>query len=194
MQDQCKTPAEIRPGESRRGGREARRVIRTDRKSKMLPALKRNLPLSSRCRPIRSSEIDNASMSILEDVGVLFRDRRRSRTGSGRGPSRDGDRVHLDRGLVRELIATIPSSFTYHARNPENNLPFGGTHSIFVPMTGAPFLRDLDDVRRRPTIADLGMFHKLATCRRRCIPPRTTSWSRWILPSATGTCTSPIRP
>jgi trimethylamine---corrinoid protein Co-methyltransferase len=41
-------------------------------------------------------------------------------------------------------------------------LPFGGTHSIFVPMTGAPFLRDLEDVRRWPTIADLNMFHKLA--------------------------------
>jgi trimethylamine--corrinoid protein Co-methyltransferase len=35
-------------------------------------------------------------------------------------------------------------------------------HSIFVPMTGAPYLRDLDDVRRGPTLADLGTFHKLA--------------------------------
>jgi trimethylamine:corrinoid methyltransferase-like protein len=31
-------------------------------------------------------------------------------------------------------------------------------------MTGAPYLRDLDDVRRLPTLDDLSMFHKLATC------------------------------
>ena len=29
-------------------------------------------------------------------------------------------------------------------------------------MTGAPYLRDLEDVRRGPTLDDLGMFHKLA--------------------------------
>ena len=70
--------------------------------------------------------------------------------------------VYLDRGLVRDLIATIPSDFTYHARNPENNVRLGGPHSVFVPMTGAPFLRDLDDVRRNPTLEDLAMFHKLS--------------------------------
>ena len=73
-----------------------------------------------------------------------------------------GDRVYLDRHLVRELISTIPSSWTYRARNLERSLPFGGKHSIFVPMTGALFFRDLDDVRRWPTIADLNMFHKLS--------------------------------
>ena len=63
---------------------------------------------------------------------------------------------------VRDLIASIPESFTYHARNPANNLPFGKDHSIFVPMTGAPYLRDLEDRRRGPTLDDLANFHKLS--------------------------------
>ena len=75
---------------------------------------------------------------------------------------RDGDRVHLDRGMVRELIATIPESFTYHARNPAKSLPFGNDHAIFVPMTGALYLRDLEDKRRNPTLEDLANFHKLS--------------------------------
>lgn len=29
-------------------------------------------------------------------------------------------------------------------------------------MTGAPYLRELDDIRRNPTRDDLAMFHKLA--------------------------------
>ena len=70
--------------------------------------------------------------------------------------------VYLDRHLVRELIKTIPKTFTYHARNAANSLPFGGDHGMFIPMTGAPFLRDLDDVRRNPTLDDLANFHKLS--------------------------------
>ena len=70
--------------------------------------------------------------------------------------------VYLDRHLVKELIVTIPSNFTFHARNPANNLPFGQDYSIFIPMTGAPYLRDLEDVRRNPTLDDLANFHKLS--------------------------------
>jgi trimethylamine--corrinoid protein Co-methyltransferase len=68
----------------------------------------------------------------------------------------------LDRNLVRELITTIPETFTYHARNAANSLPFGKDHGIFIPMTGAPYLRDLEDVRRNPTLEDLANFHKLS--------------------------------
>jgi trimethylamine--corrinoid protein Co-methyltransferase len=48
-------------------------------------------------------------------------------------------------------------------------------------MTGAPYLRDLDDVRRNPTLDDLAMFHKLSHMRPRCIPRRITSSSRWTM-------------
>jgi trimethylamine--corrinoid protein Co-methyltransferase len=128
----------------------------------MLPGLKRNLPL---CEPMDGEQIekmDNASMDILEEVGVVFRDDIALADWRAVGADVRGDTVHLDRGLVRELIKTIPSDFTYHARNPANNVRLGGKHSIFVPMTGAPYLRDLDDVRRNPTLDDLAMFHKLA--------------------------------
>ena len=106
--------------------------------------------------------MDRASMDILEEVGVVFRDEQALADWKAAGADVRGERVHLDRNLVRELIASIPESFTYHARNPANNLPFGNDHSIFVPMTGAPFLRDLEDKRRMPTLDDLANFHKLA--------------------------------
>jgi len=145
-----------------RRGRGARRAIRQARDFTMLPALKRRLPL---CEPMdmeQVARIDAASMAILEEIGVVFRDEIALADWRAAGADVRGETVRLDRGLVRELIATIPASFTYHARNPANNLPFGNDHSIFVPMTGAPFLRDLDDVRRNPTLADLANFHKLS--------------------------------
>ena len=148
---------------TRRGGRGARREIRTAIDTKMLPALKRGLPLIEPMDGDQIARIDDASMAILEDVGVIFRDPRAIADWRAAGADiRDDDRVHLDRNLVRELIATVPECFTYHARNPANNLPFGKDHSIFVPMTGAPYLRDLDDKRRGPTLEDLANFHKLA--------------------------------
>ena len=74
----------------------------------------------------------------------------------------DGDLVKFDRWHIRELISSLPSAITYHARNPEKSVSIGGANSIFVPMTGAPYLRDLEDVRRQPTLEDLAIFHKLS--------------------------------
>ncbi|SNT27967.1 trimethylamine---corrinoid protein Co-methyltransferase [[Luteovulum] sphaeroides subsp. megalophilum] len=148
--------------QARAGGRGARRALRAAPDLAMLPSLKRGLPECAPMSPEEVERIDAASMAILEEVGVVFRDPVALADWKRVGADVRGERVHLDRGLVRALIATIPSGWTYRARNPERSLPFGGRHSIFVPMTGAPFLRDLEDVRRWPTLADLNMFHKLA--------------------------------
>ncbi|MEH6457296.1 MAG: trimethylamine methyltransferase family protein [Cocleimonas sp.] len=147
---------------SRRGGRGARRKLRADRTTTMLPALKRNLPLTEPMNEEQVLRIDSASMDILENIGVVFRDEIALADWKEAGAKVEGDLVKFDRGMIRELIKTIPSSFTYHARNPENNLPFGNDHSMFVPMTGAPYIRDLEDKRRYPTLDDLANFHKLS--------------------------------
>lgn len=148
-------------GKARRG-RGARRAVRQTRDVTMLPALKRNLPLTEPMDREQIERIDTASMHILENVGVVFRDEIALDDWRKAGAKVEGETVYLDRGLVRNLIATIPETFTYHARNSANNLPFGKDHAIFVPMTGAPYLRDLDDVRRNPTLEDLANFHKLS--------------------------------
>lgn len=145
-----------------RRGRGARKAVRQKRDTQMLPALKRSLPLTEPLSEEQVVRIDEASMGILEEVGVVFRDPIALEDWKRTGADVRGETVHLDRGMVRELIATIPSRFTLHARNHANDLPFGGDHSIFVPMTGAPYLRDLNDERRNPTLDDLANFHKLS--------------------------------
>ncbi|KMW60292.1 trimethylamine methyltransferase MttB-like protein [Candidatus Rhodobacter oscarellae] len=145
-----------------RRGRRARKAIRQARDITMLPSLHRRIPLTELMDGAQVERIDAASMRILEDVGVVFRDEIALEDWRRAGADVRGETVHLDRGLVRELIATIPAQYTIHARNPDKSLPFGGDRSIFVPMTGAPYLRDLDDVRRAPTLDDLANFHKLS--------------------------------
>ncbi|WP_375230636.1 trimethylamine methyltransferase family protein [Roseobacter sp. S98] len=145
-----------------RRGRGARRKQRETRDVAMLPALKRRLPLTEPMTAEQIARIDAASMDILENTGVVFRDDTALEDWRRAGADVRGERVHLDRGLVRELIATIPETFIYHARDPRKSLPFGADHAMFVPMTGAPYLRDLEDVRRNPTLEDLANFHRLS--------------------------------
>ncbi len=150
------------PSRGVRGGRDARRAKRTAPVFEMLPALKSKLPL---CEPMDEEQIykiDNASMAILEEVGVIFRDEIALGQWKQAGARIDGDRVYFDRDHIRELIKTIPAEITYHARNPKKTVHIGYDSAIFVPMTGAPYVRDLEDKRRWPTLDDLAIFHKLS--------------------------------
>ena len=147
---------------SRRGGRDARRTLRTARRDDMLPALRHGLPYVEPLSPAQIERIHDASMGILERVGVDFRDPVALADWRRAGAKVIGERVFLDRGLVMALIASIPGGITLHARNPEKSVSLGEGRSIFVPMTGAPFIRDLEDRRRNGTLEDLGIFHKLS--------------------------------
>jgi trimethylamine--corrinoid protein Co-methyltransferase len=61
-----------------------------------------------------------------------------------------------------ELIASVPSTYTYHARNPAHTVPIGGSFSAFANCYGSPFVYDFDGTRRRSALADSQNFIKLA--------------------------------
>lgn len=133
---------------NRAGGRSSRREKRKLHVPPMLPTLENRLPLTAPMDEEQIARIDDASMSILEDVGVAFRDPIALDDWRKVGARIDGELVKFDREHIRSLISSIPETITLHARNPENTIGLGGRKSIFVPMTGAPYLRDLDDERR----------------------------------------------
>src|SRR3546814_4692236 len=78
------------------------------------------------------------------------------------GADIEGERVRFPRGLCRKLCETIPPQFTQHARNPERNVVIGGNNTVFAPVYGPPFVRDLEGGRRYATIADFQNFVKLS--------------------------------
>jgi trimethylamine---corrinoid protein Co-methyltransferase len=95
-------------------------------------------------------EIHRASLRILEEVGVeVLGDGAIDRlAAAGGGVDRSNRRVRLAAGLVEELIATAPSEFTLHARNPDRNVVLGGRHLVFSSVGGPAFVTDLDRGRR----------------------------------------------
>ena len=69
----------------------------------MLPALKRGLPLTEPMDQSRSKRSTHASMDILENVGVIFRDPIAVEDWRKAGADiRDEDRIHFDRDMIRE--------------------------------------------------------------------------------------------
>ena len=93
------------PAPSRRGGRGERRARRTKPDHTMLGHLKGRLPLTEPMSRDQVEMIDNASLDILEDVGVVFRDDIALDDWKRAGADVRGETVHLDRALVKELIS-----------------------------------------------------------------------------------------
>jgi trimethylamine--corrinoid protein Co-methyltransferase len=101
--------------------------------------------------------------TVLEEIGIEFRDDAEALAlWRDAGADVKGERVHFPKGLPRSLLKTAPPVFTQHARNPERSVQIGGDATVFAPVYGPPFVRDLDGNRRYATIEDFRNFVKLA--------------------------------
>jgi len=145
----------------RPGGREGRRAMRAA-PMVSLPTLVREIPTYELLPNEAVELIHDESLKILEEVGCEFRDDQAPAMWKKAGADVQGTRVKIDRALLMELVSSAPSEFTLHARNAERTVKIGGKNTVFVPMYGAPYVRDLDNVRRYGSLEDLQNFHKLA--------------------------------
>lgn len=121
------------------------------------------LPPLEILEPGQVEQIHQASMTILEEVGLDFFDEEALDILARAGAKVDRGARHawLDRGLVMEAVGQAPSSFTWHARNPERSLVLGGNALAFAPNGGTVFVQDLDRGRRPGTLADYEALVKL---------------------------------
>ena len=145
------------------GGAAARRTARTGPQLKSLPYIHRQLEPTDVLSAEAIDIIEANADTLMEEVGVTYSDDDEALAlWKDAGADVKGDRVHLPKGLCRELMKTAPSSFTQHARNPSRNVEIGGKHTVFAPVYGPPFVRDLEGNRRYATIEDFQNFVKLA--------------------------------
>ncbi|MEM7059945.1 MAG: trimethylamine methyltransferase family protein [Pseudomonadota bacterium] len=99
---------------------------------------------------------------MIQEIGLEFReDEEALRIWKEAGADVDGTRVRAERGFIRDLCQTAPSSFTQHARNPAKSVKIGDGQMVFAPVYGPPFVRDLEGGRRYGTIGDLENLVKL---------------------------------
>ncbi len=149
-------------GERRRGGRVSRREARTSKALISLPVLDRAVPVYELLDQERLELIHEASLCLLEEVGIDFRDDEAAAMWRDAGADVQDYRVRLPRDLLMGLVAKAPSRFTVLARNPERSTEIGGDKVAFAPTYGSPFVYDFKGERRYGTLEDLHNFHKLA--------------------------------
>ena len=100
---------------------------------------------------------------IIQEVGLEFRDDPKAiRIWRAFGADVKGTRVRLDKGVARRLCRTAPRRFVQHARNPARSVEIGETSTVFAPVYGPPFVRDLEGERRYGSLADFRKLVKLA--------------------------------
>ena len=160
--------ADERGGRERRGrrgggGADARRAQRQSGTIRQFGYIRRSIREYEVLDEEGLALIEANAETVLEEIGIDFRDDEEALAmWKDAGADVQGERVHFPRGLCRELIKTAPQQFTQHARNPERSVEIGGKNTVFVPVYGPPFVRDLDQGRRYATIEDFQNFVKLA--------------------------------
>jgi len=151
-------------GRRARGGADARRALRQKPKLVQNPYITRKIPLVTVLDEEGLSIIERNADTILQEVGIEFRDEPEAlELWKNAGADVKGTRIRFPRGLARSIVQkSAPKQYIQHARNPERNVQIGGDATVFAPVYGPPFVRDLDGGRRYATIADFQNFVKLA--------------------------------
>ncbi|MDK4702993.1 trimethylamine methyltransferase family protein [Rhizobium sp. CNPSo 4062] len=151
-------------GERRRraGGRGAERS-RKPSGTKYLN-LVNNLARTELLSPEALDDIHEASLTILEEIGmdIILPEARERMKAAGADVTPGKERVRFDRNMIMELIASISSNFTLHARNPLRNVEIGGRNLVFAQVASAPFVADRDGGRRAGNQEDFRKLIKLA--------------------------------
>lgn len=125
--------------------------------------IENHLPPTILLDPQAEERIHEASMRILEEVGIEFLDDESIALWrqAGADVQPNSRLVRIDRHLLLELIAQAPSTFHWHARNPDRSVTVGGNHLLFAPNGGTVFAQDLDRGRRPGTLEDFCNFQRL---------------------------------
>ncbi|MFT3989649.1 trimethylamine methyltransferase family protein [Aestuariivirga sp.] len=156
-------------GRRARGGADARRAARTSTAIRQAGFIRRKIKLYEPFSDEQLELIERNAETVLQETGIDFYEDEEAvamwkNAGadvkvSEKDPRRF--RVRFPKGLVRSLIKTAPREYTQYARNPENNVVIGGNNTVFAPVYGPPFIRNLDEGRRYATIEDFRNFAKL---------------------------------
>ena len=99
---------------------------------------------------------------VLAEIGIDFRYPPALKLFKEAGADIEGERVRFPEGMCRKIIRdSAPATFVQLARNPDRHAHIGGRDTVFAPVYGPPFVRDLEGGRRYATSEDFVNLVKL---------------------------------
>lgn len=122
------------------------------------------VPFLDRLSEEGEEAIHEAAMYIVENVGIKLNHDEAIEVLTEHGAEEiDENVLTIPRDLIEESVEKAPSSFTIHARNPDNDVEIGGEspETLRAPGYGAPNVRTFEDGRRESTIEDYETLLKL---------------------------------
>ena len=163
MSEDPSTPA-LAGGPARRRAGRASGVVRVAPSTAKYRNLRHRFPTTPVVSEDELEAIHNASLTILEEVGMDFMHAgaRAILKKAGAEVSPDTERVRFDRNLILEAIRTCPSEFTLHARNGQRNQQIGGKNLVFAQVASPPNCSDLQGGRRAGNHNDFRNMVRLA--------------------------------
>ncbi len=105
--------------------------------------------------------IHEKSLDILLTVGVSFHSEEAVKVFKENGFKTDGDIVFFTEDQMTKALATVPSSFTLSARNPDNDIILGDGNFVLAPGYGPSCMMDNDGNVRNARMEDFESFCKL---------------------------------
>ena len=147
---------------ARGGGGAARRAARNAVSFETAKFIQRNVPNYEVLSEEALEIIETNAETVLEEIGVNFVNNPAAlQLWRDAGADVREERVHIPRGLARQLCQTAPASITQHARNPARSVEIGGKSLVLAPVYGPPFVHDAKNGRRYATMEDFRNFVKL---------------------------------
>jgi trimethylamine--corrinoid protein Co-methyltransferase len=151
-----------RPGRGRRRRARSGEAAATGPAQPPWRTVRRGVPPVPAVSDDQLEAIVDAAHRVLEETGIDFLLPEARQRWQEAGAHVVDERVRLPRGLVEELVATAPSDFTLHARNPEHDLRIGGDAIAFAAVSSAPYAGDEAGGRRTGTMADFENLVRLS--------------------------------
>ena len=113
--------------------------------------------MNDRLQTISDEELNtihNASMRILEKVGIAFHAPQAIEIFKKHGIKTSNHIAFLKESQIEDALASAPSKFTINAPNPQNNVHIGGENTAFAPVLGTAFIVSSKGVRSRAGMED----------------------------------------
>ncbi len=106
--------------------------------------------------------IHNASLRVLEELGIEVWSKPARDLFAAAGATVDGETVRIGGDIVEAALASAPSEFTLTSRNAGKELNIGGNRMAFGLVAGPPSVHDEINGRRSSNMADYENFIRLA--------------------------------
>ena len=147
--------------QKKRGGRKGRQESERTAVPVITPYITRKIPVYQLLDDEGLSLIEENADTILEEIGIKYHYKPALKLFKAAGADVKGELVRFPRGMCRQIIQnSAPKIFEQKARNPVRNVTIGGNATVFAPVYGPPFVRDLDKGRRYAMIEDFSQLRQ----------------------------------